>query len=131
MGLMTPRLTAVAAVARREAELHGIASPRLAHVVWAALWMGETKAAAILEPAVNRDELEAAMAQPGHGTAADDVYVHASRIAEHLGHEHVGVEHVVFAVAEEAPTWLKDPERVSADLAAAIGVPRRPTDEPT
>jgi hypothetical protein len=108
MPTLTPRATVVQALARREAELLD-QPPASGHVLLALVWEGGGLAARALAGAGLSEGADeeirtrlAAAAESERGTSAVELQRTAARIAAGLGHDHLGTEHQLLALIDDA-----------------------------
>src|SRR4051812_44868684 len=92
----TPRLVAIEALARREAELHGRSEALEVDAVKAILWEGGSFASRALSSVVDDGRLQQTLAGGDDSVpTVNDLLGAAVQEAEQRGHSYLGVEHVV------------------------------------
>lgn len=122
---VTPRATVIQALARREAELLGQPATS-GHVLVALIWEGGGVGAAALNDAglakgtdqEIRDRLSRA-SEAERGVDAMELNVIAGQVATELGHEYIGTEHQLLALARDnalGESILSDESRRGAAL---------------
>lgn len=131
---VTPRLTAILAVARREAEVmnHGAVNP--AHVLLAIMWDDDSVAASVIRDTgaagpIREGLTEALKTRAGageaDGTSVDGLLVAAARFAAGRGASHVGTEDVLGVLLEREDTVVSSVfEDLGVRSALATGLRR-------
>ena len=98
---VTPRMAAIALLARREAELRGHAATNWDHLWWALLWEGDGAAVQVLLDLgmahALGDLVQWHLSEGSSPPTMDGILLRAADDARQCGHSYLGTEHVLIA----------------------------------